>query len=106
MALGERSEPFSASGSTEGYKIGTYAKIKKVLKMEPYLMSKLNKREKKQISKFRVGDHNLRIETGRHCKPKTPIEKKLVANVAQLKMKYIFLLTVYCVMNQELSISW
>ena len=55
-----------AGSITESYKIGTYAKIKKVLKVEPYLMSKLNKREKIQISKFRVGDHNLHIETGRH----------------------------------------
>ena len=36
----------------------TYGKIKTVVKMEPYLMSKLNKSEKIQISKFRVGDHN------------------------------------------------
>ena len=98
--------PDKAGSSTEGYKIRTYAKIKKVLKMEPYLMSKLNIREKIQISKFRVGDHNLHIETGRHCKPKRQLKKELVANVAQLKMKYIFLLTVYCMMNQELNISW
>ena len=36
-------------------------------------MSKLNKI---QISEFRVGDHNLHIETSRHCKPKAPIEKR------------------------------
>ena len=73
--------------------------------MEPYLMSKLNKREKKQISKFRVGDHNLRIETGRHCKPKTPIEKRTCCKCGSVEDEIHFLLTVYCVMNQELSIS-
>ena len=50
-----------ARNSTEGYEIRTYAKIRKVLKMEPYLMSKLNKREKILISKFRVGELSLLI---------------------------------------------
>ena len=32
--------------------------------------------EKIQIRKFRVGDHNLNIETGWHGGPKTPTKKR------------------------------
>ena len=44
------------SSFTAGYKMRTYGKIKTVVKMKPYLMCKLNKSEKIQISKFTYRD--------------------------------------------------
>ena len=92
------------SSSTAGYKMRTYGKIKTVVKMEPYMMSKLNKSEKIQISKFRVGDHNLHIETGRHCKPKTPIDKKTCCNCNKVEDEVHFL--VDCLLYDEPRVKY
>ena len=82
----------------------TYGKIKTGVKMEPYLMSKLNKSEKIQISKFRVGDHNLHMETGRHCKPKTPIDKRTCCNCNEVEDKVHFL--VDCLLYDEPRVKY
>ena len=44
------------------------------------------------------------IETGRHCKPKMPIEKRTCYKIAQLKMKYIFF--VDCLLYDEQRVKY
>jgi hypothetical protein len=44
--------------------------------MSPYLNLK-SYQLRKAICKFRLSSHNLRIETGRHSKPKTPRENRI-----------------------------
>jgi hypothetical protein len=61
----------------KGNKLRTYATIKKDITMELYLTSTLSWAEKRTIAKFRTGNHKLRIETGRHCRPKLPPEQRI-----------------------------
>ena len=68
-------------------------------------MSELNQREKIKISTFRVGDHNLHMESGRHRKHETPNEKRNCCKCGSVEVEIIFLFNVYYKMNQELHIS-
>ena len=66
------------SASGQGNKLRTYVNIKDGVCMEHYLLDRgLSWREKNVIAKFRTGDHKLRIETGRHCRPRLPPEQRL-----------------------------
>ena len=63
--------------NTNGNKLRTYKHIKDNFEIEYYLMSPtLTWKEKRHIAKIRIGDHNLNIETGRHKRPKVPIEER------------------------------
>ncbi len=57
-------------------KLRTYKKFKSNLDMEPYLKLPSVKL-RTAISRFRLSAHHLRIETGRHTKPYTPVENRL-----------------------------
>ena len=45
--------------------------------IETYLMSGLTWAQKRSIAKLRTGNHSLRIETGRHSRPRLPAEQRL-----------------------------
>ena len=47
-------------------KMKTYAKLKTKICLEPYLLSIQNTDDRIQLSKFRLSNHRLMIETGRH----------------------------------------
>ena len=53
--------------------------------MEPYLLNITDFKLRRQLSRFRLSNHNLHIEKGRHAKPKTPVEQRL-CNVCNNKM--------------------
>ncbi len=57
-------------------KLRTYKKFETEFKMESYLNLQ-NVKLRTAIARFRLSAHNLRIETGRHTKPYTPVEKRL-----------------------------
>ncbi len=57
-------------------KLRTYGLFKDELCFEPYL-NLANPKLRNAISKFRVSSHHLAIETGRHAKPKVPVEERL-----------------------------
>ena len=57
-------------------KLRTYRKFKDEYRMEKYLMHK-NIKHVKFMAKFRLSSHTLRIETGRHERPKLPAENRL-----------------------------
>jgi hypothetical protein len=62
----------------QGTKLRTYAKIKNSVYMEQYLLdNRLTWKQKRTLAKFRLGDHRLKIETGRHCRPKLPPEERI-----------------------------
>lgn len=45
--------------------------------MHALIQAGLPWKQKRILSKFRIGDHTLRIETGRHCRPRLPPEDRL-----------------------------
>ena len=61
---------------TEGNKLRTYCKFKKQFNLENYLLSSNSKSERSLFSKLRVSAHRLRIETGRHVRPKIEVDKR------------------------------
>ena len=56
-------------------KLRLYKLFKKNFEMESYLYGKLDKLEKKILSRIRLSSHNLEIESGRHMK--IPVEMRL-----------------------------
>ena len=57
-------------------KLRTYCKFKKEFHFEPYLSLVIPK-HRMVISRFRCSAHHLAIETGRHQKPKVPIDDRI-----------------------------
>ena len=55
-----------ASIGQEGRKLRTYALMKTEIGMEIYLTEIKNITIRTQVTKFRLSDHNLMIEIGRH----------------------------------------
>ena len=63
--------------SSPGNKLRAYDIIKHSIEMEAYLLeNSLTWTQKKKLTKFRIGDHKLRVEIGRHCKPNLPPDKR------------------------------
>ena len=56
-------------------KLRTFRLFKRELSAEPYLYLFAPRRIRSAIAKFRIGNHDLAIETGRH--EKLPVEKRL-----------------------------
>ena len=55
----------------------TSAKFKQTAETEKYLTEpNLSWKQKRVISKFRLSDHKLQIETGRYCRPRLPPERR------------------------------
>ncbi len=65
--------------ANENNKLRTYAHLcNNTINMKPFhLHNNLSWHLKKSLSKFRIGDHNLRIETGRHVRPKIKPEERI-----------------------------
>ena len=58
-------------------KLRTYCTFKCVFKMESYLLDLPDFKMRKLLTRFRISNHCLSIEKGRHTKPKTPVEKRI-----------------------------
>ena len=58
-------------------KLRTYCTFKFEFVLEPYLLNVKDFKLRKLITRFRVSNHSLHIEKGRHMKPKIPIEERL-----------------------------
>ena len=60
-----------------GSKLRTYRLIKpNTFEPEPYLSVISNPMVKQAVTKFRISDHKLAIEIGRHCRPPKPVEDR------------------------------
>ena len=64
------------NNTTQQPKLRTYKHIKTDYRLEPYLLLNMNRKTCSKIARFRISSHNLRIETGRHEKPKIPSEDR------------------------------
>ena len=60
-------------------KLRTYSKLtpRSSQGIEDYLICDLTWKQKRLIAQLRTGNHKLRIETGRHCKPSLPPEQRV-----------------------------
>ena len=47
----------------------SYCEYKNTIHLEPYLYQRLNQKNRVSISRFRLSNHSLMIEKGRHAKP-------------------------------------
>ena len=56
-------------------KLRTYVKYKHDFKLEPYV-TKLNFKNRQELSRLRLSDHKLKVEVGQYTKPKTPLEDR------------------------------
>ena len=60
-----------------GSKLRTYRLIKpNTFEPEPYLSMISNPMVRQAVTKFRISDHKLAIEIGRHCRPPKPVEDR------------------------------
>ena len=57
-------------------KADTYKTFKNTVNLESYLTSLTSRKLRVKLSKFRLSDHPLMIEKGRHCKPIIPREQR------------------------------
>ncbi len=64
-------------GYLDGYpKADTYKTFKDTVRMEEYLTDLPHRKLRVALSKFRLSDHHLMIERGRHFVPKIPRERR------------------------------
>ena len=93
----------------ENSKLRTYANYKSTGKLEIYLAeSKLSWYQKQAITKLRLGDHKLHIETGR-SKPKLPLDKRICniccTNVLEDEKHFLIDCTSYYLLMKKYNIS-
>ncbi len=48
--------------------------------------------DRKYLARLRTSSHNLKIETGRHTRPKTPVENRVCQHCNILEDEFHFLL--------------
>ena len=58
-------------------KLRTYSTFKGSFTREPYLSLVRNRNQRANLSRLRVGSHNLAVELGRRSRPVTPFEQRL-----------------------------
>lgn len=58
-------------------KLRTYRQFKTDFRLEPYLTLNTNKKIYTKIARFRCSSHNLKVETGRHERPITPLINRI-----------------------------
>ena len=76
----------------------TYVQFKTEFEMEEYLLVVKDYKIRKCISKFRLSNHNLMIEKGRHMKPKVPIEVRVcnLCNVIEDELHFLMVCPKFC----------
>ena len=78
LYLNEQSKILNGIKDSDTFpKLRTYKLFKTNYCLEPYLNLNLSKKTYSNIARFRLSSHNLKIETGRHSRPKTPIEERI-----------------------------
>ena len=64
----------------------TYSKFKTTPRCEPHLLIPINIKYQKALSRFRSSSHHLRIETGRHTVPITPLLNRICQHCSSLEI--------------------
>ena len=68
-------------------KLRTYGLIKQEIGREEYLLQIKNTKIRQKLTKFRLSNHKLMIETGRHVKPKPIDKEQRICPVCHLKVE-------------------
>jgi hypothetical protein len=76
-----------SNNGTQGNKLRTYSTFKENFDIENYLLLCSLKSERSAFSKLRISAHRLRIETGRHTRPKIDSDKRYCAHCNDLSVK-------------------
>ena len=58
-------------------KLRLYKTFKGSFRQEPYLSIVKNRNQRAWLSRYRISAHNLRIESGRHTSPVTPLAQRI-----------------------------
>ena len=93
----------------QGSKLRTYAKLKHSVHMESYLLDNhISWKQKRTIAKFRLSDHRLRIEKGRHSRPRLPVEQRLclLCNTHSVEDEAHFLIVGLCPLYSCLRVKY
>ncbi len=80
-------------------KLRTYCTFKNNIRFEPYL-SLVNPKQRLAISRFRCSAHHLAIETGRHKRPKLPLDERTCTSCKVLEDEMHHLM--HCSKNKDL----
>ena len=91
---------------SESEKLRSYRTYKNIFKFEKYLSNMYNNdNERFNMTRLRVSNHRLHIETGRHTTPKTPITERICMNcdTGQVEDEKHFLLL--CPKYNELRVN-
>jgi len=75
-----------------GNKLRTYMMFKNTFRQENYLKSMSCTNHRKYFTRLRISAHNLKIETGRHTRPKTPVEKRVCNHCNEVDDELHFML--------------
>ena len=82
-------------------KLRTYAIFKEIICPETYLIKIRNPKIRKQISKFRLSNHTLMIEVGRHKNiPKENRFCPFCPNSIETEIHFLFHCSVYSIMRE------
>ena len=98
---------------TSSPKLNYYCMFKVSFEVEPYLLTNLPRKVKKQYAKFRMSNHNLQVEKGRHTN--MPREDRLCAfcgieaNINRIECEFHMLFE--CILYSDLrrnlpNLSW
>ncbi len=80
------------TNNENGNKLQTYMTFKTEFGHEGYLDHVERLDDRKYLSRLRTSSHNLKIETGRHTRPKTPVENRVWQHCNILEDEFHFLL--------------
>ena len=84
-------------------KLRTYGLFKNKIGIEKYLLDIKNPESRKQVTKFRLSNHNLMIETGRHRKiPKEIRFCPFCQNSVETEIHFLFHCPIYSIMRVDL----
>ena len=74
--------------------VRTYITFKLDFSFENYLLAIKDYNVKRCVAKFRLGIHDLKIESGRHTKTNTPVVQRIcqMSNLNQIECKKYFIL--------------
>ena len=78
-------------------KLNFYSSFKRDVSKSEYLEQVKNLKHRQALAKLRFGNHNLRIDSGRHCTPKLPETLRICqyccSNQIENEMHFLFIVT-------------
>jgi len=88
--------------SLESSKLRTYCLFKKESRKEPYLTSVKNVKDRISMTKFRLSNHELMIEKGRHQKLEINERKCYFCNCVEDEIHFLIVCPTYAPLRNDL----